>query len=123
MFGRRTESNFVLLAKSALIDASLWEIPCKTCANPQERDQDINWANLYENEMVQTYCNLNSSQASPRLVEFKGVALMTVLTVLTALEVLQNTLPSFRLSYQTGNRDGFDGFGGHGGFGHDGYPP
>ena len=24
----------------------------KTCANPQARDQNIDWANLYENEMV-----------------------------------------------------------------------
>ena len=27
-------------------------IPFKTCANPQARDQNINQANLYENEMV-----------------------------------------------------------------------
>ena len=45
--------------KSVLIDASLSlseeEIPFKTSANPQARDQSINRANLYENEMVQTY--------------------------------------------------------------------
>ena len=31
-------------------------IPFKTCINPPARDQNINGANLYENEMVLTYC-------------------------------------------------------------------
>ena len=54
----------------------------------------------------------------------RGVAFMTVLAV------LENTLPSFCLSYKIQHNeatvavfDGFGGFGGHGGFSHDGYPP
>ena len=30
--------------------------PFQTCANPQARDQNIDRANVYENEMVLTYC-------------------------------------------------------------------
>ena len=30
----------------------LSEIPFKACANPQARDQNINQATLYENDMV-----------------------------------------------------------------------
>ena len=40
-------------------------IPFKTCANPQARDQNMKRANLCENEMVQTYRDLNCSGASP----------------------------------------------------------
>ena len=31
----------------------------KTCAIPQARDQNVNRANLYENEMVQTFLLLH----------------------------------------------------------------
>ena len=47
---------------------------------------------------------------------------MTVSAVLTALAVLESTLPSFCLRLR-GNHDGFDGCGGFGGYGHAGYPP
>ena len=39
----------------------------KTCANPHTRDQNINVAIVYENEMVLTYRDLNCSGASPTL--------------------------------------------------------
>ena len=41
--------------------------PFKTCANPQRHNQKLNKANRYENEMVETYRNLNCSGASPML--------------------------------------------------------
>ena len=44
---------------------SLKENPSKPCANPQAHNQKLNRANSYENEMVQTYRNLNCSGASP----------------------------------------------------------
>ena len=48
----RYESNFVWLTK-LLSQMRLSEgIPSKTCANPPARDQNINRANRYENEMV-----------------------------------------------------------------------
>ena len=40
--------------------------PFKTCANPQAHDQNVTRANLYENEMVLTYRDLNCSGASPK---------------------------------------------------------
>ena len=40
-------------------------VPFKTCANPPASDQNINRANLYENEMVQTYRDLNCAGESP----------------------------------------------------------
>ena len=40
--------------------------PFKSCAKPPARDQNINRANLYENEMVETYRDLNCSGASPK---------------------------------------------------------
>ena len=39
--------------------------PFKTCGNPHARDQEISRANVYENEMVETYRGLNCSGASP----------------------------------------------------------
>ena len=33
------------------------EIPYQSCANPDARNQNINRANLHENEMVSTYCD------------------------------------------------------------------
>ena len=40
-------------------------IPFETGGNPQARGQNFNRANVYENEMVQTYRDLNCSGASP----------------------------------------------------------
>ena len=40
-------------------------ISFKTCAITQARDQNVNRANLYENEMVSTYGDLNRPGASP----------------------------------------------------------
>ena len=51
--------------QSALIDEFLWRIPFKTCAISPARNQKLNRANLYENEMVWTYRDLNCSGASP----------------------------------------------------------
>ena len=60
-------------------------------------------------------------------LSLRGVAFMTVLTVLA---VLESTLHSFCFllpnAGQGGNRECFDGLGGfgvYGGFGHDGFPP
>ena len=62
--------NFLRHAMRALLSVrpkcshrcvSLKESPLKTCANPPAQDQNINWANLYENEMVWTYRDLNCS--------------------------------------------------------------
>ena len=39
----------------------------KTCGNPHARDAKINRANVYENEMVLTYRDLNCSGASPKV--------------------------------------------------------
>ena len=39
--------------------------PFKTCANPQAHNQKLVRANVYENEMVWTYRDLNRSGASP----------------------------------------------------------
>ena len=39
--------------------------PLKICTNPHARDQELNRANLYENEMVQIYRDLNCSGESP----------------------------------------------------------
>ena len=44
------------------------EIPYESRANPHARDQMIKRANLYEHEMVETYCGLNRSGASPSVV-------------------------------------------------------
>ena len=41
--------------------------PLKPCANPQAHNPKLNRANCYENEMVQTYRDLNCSGASPNL--------------------------------------------------------
>ena len=38
--------------------------PFKTCGNPHARDQKINQANVYENEMVETHRDLNCSGTS-----------------------------------------------------------
>ena len=40
-------------------------VPLKTCDNPEARDQNINRANVYENERVETSRNSNCSGASP----------------------------------------------------------
>ena len=45
------------------------EIPSKTCADPQAHNQNLNRANLYESEMVQTYRDLNCSGPSPIMSE------------------------------------------------------
>ena len=39
-------------------------IPFKTWANPQAHNQELKRANLYENDMVSTYRDLNRSGAS-----------------------------------------------------------
>ena len=39
----------------------------KPCANPQAHNQELRRANRYENEMVQTYRDLNCSRASPKM--------------------------------------------------------
>ena len=44
--------QFGLSDQSALIDASLWRKPFKTCANPQAHNVLLSRANRYENEMV-----------------------------------------------------------------------
>ena len=42
--------------------------PFKTCANPLALNQRLNQENLYENEMIETYRDLNSSEgASPTI--------------------------------------------------------
>ena len=60
-------------------------------------------------------------------LSLRGGAFMTVLAVLTAVAVLESTLPSFCLSYKIQRNEatvaGFDGFGGRGGFSHGGHPP
>ena len=43
---------------------SLKETPLKTRANPQAHNQKVSRANVYENEMVETYRDLNCSGAS-----------------------------------------------------------
>ena len=50
--------------------ASLKETPFKTCANRQAHNQKLSRANRYENEMVETYRDLNCSGASPRKIRF-----------------------------------------------------
>ena len=45
---------------------SWMETPFTTCANPHACDQKINRANLYENDLVSIYRDLNCSGASPK---------------------------------------------------------
>ena len=51
--------------QTAPIDTSPW-VPFKPCVSLQARDQNINWANLYENETASTNRDLNCSGASPK---------------------------------------------------------
>ena len=52
IFETRYESNFVCPAKLLSEMRLSEEIPFKTCANPPALGQNINWRNVYENEMV-----------------------------------------------------------------------
>ena len=64
--GTRYERNFVFPTKVlSYMRLSDFRDPFKTSAIPRARDQNINRANLYENEMVKTYRDCNCSGASP----------------------------------------------------------
>ena len=53
------------------------EITYKTCADPQAHYQKLSQANLYENDMVSTYCDVNCSGASPISGKKKAHKLLT----------------------------------------------
>ena len=51
--------------------------PFKTCANPEAHNQKLSRANLYENEMVKTYRDLNCSGASPIRIKLHKKPIIT----------------------------------------------
>ena len=66
--------------------------PFKTCANPQAHNQKLSQANVYENEMVETYRDLNCSGAS-RKRNLKNTWDFLTLRTLKTLENKQKTPP------------------------------
>ena len=81
--------------------------PFKTCGNPHACDQKINRANVYENEMVKTYRDLNCSGAALKESREGGKHCLqrqrpSAWSELAAMQAIQKELHQFPQTSETG---------------------